>query len=336
MREIAVGDAVRLHQTDGSFQLYFVVNRISPTEVQLNTFDANGSTFYAATAPVYRRGTQPGQWEPTNEAVPERLRWYGESLRMSDHPASRALHSLLTVKLPDDIEEVFSMVGRIYADKDVRSPFYEVQHRDEPFNNNDYFYNLLMMGVQEGLRSSLYFLRQFLLLANEVKIHGTAIVGDVKPSRSGVFGVGPGVLNAEYEGFVLLSRATLDRLTYFLKYYFQIKNNDPNLYKFIEHLEKKHRDGKRAQHLIEVINRHRTYLNTQLVGQGKPTERNRLAHQEYVEFALPNIRYNPDGTVQVAFVYGENLQVEATEELADRFNKLKLFIIDVLNEFFTE
>ncbi len=129
MREIAVGDAVLLHQIDGSSQLYFVVNRLSPTEVQLNTIDAHGSNFFAAaTAPIYHRGIQPGQWEPTNEVVPERLRWYGERLRMSDHPVSHYLHSLLTVKLPDDIEEAFTKVGHIYAEKDVRSPFYEVRH----------------------------------------------------------------------------------------------------------------------------------------------------------------------------------------------------------------
>jgi len=38
----------------------------------------------------------------------------------------------------------------------------------------------------------------------------------------------------------------------------------------------------------------------------------------------------------VAFVYGENLQADATEELVGRFNALKLFVIDVLHGFFSE
>ncbi len=337
MREIVVGDAVLLHQADGSSQLYFVVNRLSPTEVQLNTFDAHGSNFFAgATAPVYHRGTQPGQWELTNEAVPERLRWYAESLRMSDHPVLQELHSLLTIKLPDDIEEAFSKVGRIYAEKDVRGPFYEVRHRDEPYNNDDYFYNLLTMGVQEGLRSTLYFLRQFLLLAEVMKVKGAVLITDVKPSRSGSIMIGPGVLNAEYEGFVLLSRATLDRLTYFLKYYFQVKNNDPGLYKFLQHVQKTHGDDDRIQRLMKVVDRHREYLDTQLISQGQRRERNRIAHQEYVGFAWPNIMYNPDGLIRVAFVYEGNLEVDATEELSHRFDALQLFIIDVLNDFFSE
>ncbi len=193
-----------------------------------------------------------------------------------------------------------------------------------------------MMGVQEGLRSSFSFLRQFLLLTEVVKVKGTALVADVKPSHSGSIMIGPGVLNAKYEAFVLLSRATLDRLTYFLKYYFQVKNNDPGLYKFLQHVQKTHGDDDRIQRLMKVVDRHHEYLDTQLVSQGQRRERNRIAHQEYVGFAWPNIMYNPDGVIRVVFVYDGILEVDATEELSHRFDALKLFIIDVLNDFFRE
>ena len=39
--------------------------------------------------------------------------------------------------------------------------------------------------------------------------------------------------------------------------------------------------------------------------QGK-SERNRLAHEEYIGFTWPNIRYSSGGVVHVAFVYGVN------------------------------
>ena len=334
MREPVSGDVVLLHQANGLSQLCIIVNSISPTEVQLTYLDA--SSFDATTAPIYQRGSLPGQWEPTNETVPEDVRRMSESFRMTNHPAARGLHALLTLKLSPDIEDAFSEVGRSYAEKDVHGPFYEVRHRREPFNNDDYFYNLLMMGVQEGLRSTLYFLQRFLALAEVVKTHGAAIIADVKPSHMGTLGINPGVLNAEYEGFILLSRATIDRLTYFLKYYFQIKNNDPSIYKLLQHLQKTHEFDNRSQRLIKVVDRHRVYLDTQLIGQGQPVERNRVAHQEYLGFAWPNIMYNQDGMVRVAFVYGENLEADATEELPRRFHALKLFILDLLRDFFSE
>ena len=153
--------------------------------------------------------------------------------------------------------------------------------------------------------------------------------------------VGPGALNAVYEGFMLLSRATLDRLNNFFKYYFQTKITNPkqsieNLYKLETVLKKSYEGDKRAQSLLNVMNQHRRYLDTQFAGQGQSTERNRLAHQEYVGFAWPNIHYTPDGLLRVSLVNGENPQADATEELSRRFDALKLFIINVLNDFFGE
>jgi hypothetical protein len=339
MQEVKVGDTVLLHLPDGLATTRIVVNVISSTEVQLVNFEISDSAFHGTTAPIYKRGTQPGQWEPTNEEPQEELKKiFSEALRMVDHPTARMLYSLLNIKLSADVEEVFSMVGRIYADKDVRGPFYEVQHRDEPFNDVDYFYNLLTMGIQEGLRSALYFLLQFLSLAEMVKVQGASIVADVKPSRSGTLAIRAPTLNANYEGFMLLSRATLDRLNHLFKYYFQIGGKKgkqiSHLYRLMDELKSNYAYDQRAQGLIKAINRHSTYLSAQFAGQDQPTERNRLAHQEYVGFASPNIMYSPDGIVRVVLIYNGDLQADATEELTDRFNKLKLFIVDILNEFF--
>ena len=338
MQEVKVGDTVLLHLPDGLATTRIVVNVISSIEVQLVNFEISDSAFDATTAPIYKRGTQLEQWEPTNEEPQEEFKIFGEALRMADHPTARMLYSLLNIKLSADVEEVFSMVGRIYADKDVRSPFYEVQHRDVPFNDVDYFYNLLTMGVQEGLRSALYFLFQFLSLAEMVKVQGVPLVADVKPSHSGTLAIRAPTLNANYEGFMLLSRATLDRLNHLFKYYFQIGGKKgqriSHLYQLMDELKSNYAYDQRAQGLIKAINRHSTYLSVQFAGQDQPTERNRLAHQEYVGFASPNIMYSPDGIVRVALIYNGDLQADATEELTDRFNKLKLFIVDILNEFF--
>ena len=140
---------------------------------------------------------------------------------------------------------------------------------------------------------------------------------------------------------MLLSRATLDRLNNFFKYYFQTKITNPkqsidNLYKLETVLKKSFEGDTRVQSLLNVMNQHRTYLDTQFAGQGQSTERNRLAHQEYVGFAWPNIHYTPDGLLRVSFVNGENPQADATEELRHRFDALHHFIIDMLNDFFRE
>lgn len=336
MREVKVGDIVHVHQPDGSVIRRFVVNVISPTEVQVVALDMNSPVFNASTAPIYVRGTQPGQWEATNEVPSVASQKIREGLQVVSHPRMQLLLSLLTVQIPSDIEEVFSMISRMYADKDLSSPFYEVQHRSDPFNDADYFFNLFMTGVQEGLQSTLYFLQRFLSLAETVRAEGAAVVAEVKPSNSGSLGINPGVLNAEYEAFMLLSRATLDRLNYALKYYFQIKKRSiSNLYQLKDELVKAYSGDKHAQGLIKVLNKYASNVSIHFAGQDQPTERNRIAHQEFVGFATPNIMYNPDGEIQVVLIYKADLQADATEELIDRFNKLKLFIIDILKAFFT-
>jgi hypothetical protein len=339
MREVNSGDLVHVHEPDGSVALKIVVNVISPTEVQVADLDKNRPLFDASTAPILVRGAQPGQWEATEEPPSEGNQRMREGLQIATHPVIHVLHSLLSVNLPSDIEEVFVMIRRIYADKDSRSPFYEVQHRSEPFNNADHFYNLFTMGVQEGLRSSLYFLERFSSLTEMIRAQGASIVSDVKPSQSGTLGINPGVLNAEYEAFMLLSRATLDRLNAAFKYYFQPKRSKQisNLYQLQDELTKNYSGSKYAESIVQVIIRHKPYLDTQFAGQGQPTERNRLAHQEFIGFATPNIIYTSDGEIRVDLVYEDDLQpnADATKELIDRFNKLRFFIMDILKAFFT-
>jgi len=270
------------------------------------------------------------------EAQQEKLQWFEEALRMASHPTTKKLQSVLNIKLSDDIEAAFSMVGHLYNDKDRSSPFYEVQHRDVPNNEGAYFYDLFTMGVREGLRSAYYFLLQFLHLTEMVKREAATIVAEVKPSHSGSLGIPAPTLNANYEGFMLMSRATLDRLNHAIKYYYQIspKKRISNLYQLVDELNRNYTDNPRTSGLIKAINRHNTYLSVQFAGQDRATERNRLAHQEYVEFALPNIMYSSEGFIRVVLMYHGDLPTDASEELTNRFNRLKLFILDILNEFF--
>jgi hypothetical protein len=53
-----------------------------------------------------------------------------------------------------------------------------------------------------------------------------------------------------------------------------------------------------------------------------------------VGFASPNIIYSAEGIIRVVFIYKDDQQADASEELITRFTQLKLFIIDILHEFF--
>ncbi|MBA2394063.1 MAG: hypothetical protein H0V70_15145 [Ktedonobacteraceae bacterium] len=58
MQEVKIGDIVSVHQPDGSVADNIVVNVISLTEVQLINPKVSNSVFDAATALIYKRGTQ--------------------------------------------------------------------------------------------------------------------------------------------------------------------------------------------------------------------------------------------------------------------------------------
>ncbi len=326
MQEVKAGDIVLLHHTNDSATPQIVINVLSPTEVQV-TNPNSGLAFHKETAPVYSRETGFGQWEPMNN-IPDDFKNFVENIRMINHPLMSSLQNI--VKLPPDIEDMFSKIQQLYASKDMKNPFYEVKLRSEP-TNAEYLYEILMSGVQEGLRSTLYFLQQFLQQTNLIKILGTIIINDIKPTHSGTLGINAYSLNANFEGFTLLNTATLDRLKYFFCCYFQFDPKKvPNLNILKQKLSKEHGNYATAQKFVNMINKHNSFLDTQFGA----TERNRIAHQEYVGFAYPNIMYSPDGVVRIILIYKEDLEADAAEELTERFNKLKLFIIDVLTEFF--
>jgi hypothetical protein len=339
MNSVYFGEIVFLHVSDGSTVPALVIEVVSATEVKLEPLEMKPgvapSPPRVVDKPVYVWGREPGQWEKMNEQLNPSHKEMMEQLRVS-HLVSRHTFKLMEVPFVPQMISLFDTIAQIHENRQIASPFMDVTHQQPPFNNDGYFYELVAMGVQEGLRSSLHFLNQFVSLKNQILSESVHAFTFARPVTTGIFGITAHKLQAEYEGFIFLSRSTLDRLTSFLKYYFQNnEKRDVNLYQLEIYLMNNYPRHPKALQVIDVINRHRAYLDTQFKGQqGKSTERNRMAHQEYVGFATPNIRYTASGTVEVVLIYKGDLHADGAVELGQRYDELQHLILDMLRAFF--
>lgn len=339
MNGVQFGDIVFLHLFDGSTVPSMVIEVISATEVKLIPLDVrpevSASPPRVVDKPVYMYGSGPGQWEKMNVQLSPFHKEMVEQIRVG-LALGRHIFKLMEVPFAPQVEAIFEAIARIYENKQLFSPFTEVAQRQPPSNDDGYFYELLMMGVQEGLRSSLHFLNRFFALKNLIQRESVHTFAASRHTSGGSFGITAHMLQAEYEGFVFLSRATLDRLAYFLMYYFQPDNKQSvNLYRLESFLKKDYSFHPKAIQVINVINAHRSYLDTLLKGQpNKATERNRMAHQEYVGFATPNVHYAVDGTVEVVLVYKGGLHADGAVELGQRYDELEHLVLNMLRAFF--
>jgi len=255
-----------------------------------------------------------------------------ESLTRMAHPAFGALESLLVTRLAPRLSAIFEAASSIYNSR--AGVFGEVQRRDGD-DRARYFYELLTMGVQEGLRSCLYYVNNFLFLEEQVKNLGAQLQGESPPKRAVTIGLHSHALVAEYEAFTVMSRATLDRLNRFFTVYF--KSSDRNLYRLARTLRANYQENSRAQSLLHAIERQQHYLDSQIsMDKGAfSTERDRLAHREFVSWVTVNIILDPDGSIRV-IVYqsgSENFEENAGSILQSRYSQLGEAIIDLVIAF---
>lgn len=261
--------------------------------------------------------------------------FYQESFRLFNHTIFAELRNLLLIDLPPDLDQLFKRANVIYNNRSIRSPFDDVRNRKVK-SDEAYLHGLLFMGVQEGIRGCYYHLQRFLMLEQTVKMKGEELITDFKPQNTMTIGISGQALIFEYEGFTFLSRVTLDRLNWFFNYYF-LTNSD-NLYKLYKELGNNYRSNKRAQRILQIVDKHRDYLDTQIAGTKGTTERDRLAHRELIDFANINIIYNHhDKSISVVLIPpGGTPQDEAGQILSQRFGLLKIFINDVIEAFVAE
>jgi RNase P protein component len=99
-----------------------------------------------------------------------------------------------------------------------------------------------------------------------------------------------------------------------------------------------HIQNEREQALLAAIGRHQSFLDTQISTdkESSATERNRIAHREYIAWTNVNLMYRPDGSVRIVIVphSGTALEQEASKVLEERFQDLGETVRDLVDSFF--
>ena len=244
------------------------------------------------------------------------------------------LHEPLNINLPYKIDLVFESIRKEYEGKLGR--FKEIENRENQRRNNvNYFYNLIQTGVKNSLGATFYNLSSFKQLCSFIRDKATDLLQGYHSKQPQVIGFSAQKLVVEYEHFTLHSRIVLDRLNWFLNYYFNTDSR--NLYRLYNTLDKNTINNELGKKIMQTIDKHRQFLD-ELISLNKTerrTERDHLAHREEIQFTFINIRIMPDGKISVIpLSKNKPFEKEADSDLAERFQGLSNFTEDILHVFF--
>lgn len=260
---------------------------------------------------------------------------FPDILNIINHPNMRELDDILSVALPEDLKTLFLKSNNLYI-KNIPGSIYEVVKNRDRKNGSEYFYNLLHLGVQNSIAATYYNLNSFMYYCDTIKDKGSEVFKSINFKKTTTLALPAQKLIFEYEHFTLHSRVVLDRLNWFLNYYYLTGTR--NLYRLYKDLSCRPKESDIPYEILKVIDKHRAFLDG-LISTNKSkrrTERDELAHRKEIQFTTPNIIALPDGNIKVYLVCNdETLGDEADLVLQNRFNNLKSFIIEILNTFFS-
>jgi len=293
-------------------------------------------TLSAAVEALTRKATKPSHNCPVGEHdredqppdTKDRLRQFAErTIQLSYHPAFDALTSLLRIPLPSDLGLLFEMSARSYnARPSLWYPALAARGGSRRTAYED-----LHAGVQEGLRTTYYHLQNFLRIEEEVRRLGSQL--NRMAFKSGASLAMPAAsLNSEWESFTFMSRATLDRLAVFIRRGLDTSGSRHNLVELRTWLEGNRSGAPETIAYTACIARHREYLDTQMSPNKSrhQTERDRLAHFEYIDFAQLNLIWMFDGTLSVWTSHDIPSGQDAGKLLTARFYELADLVIDLV------
>lgn len=251
------------------------------------------------------------------------------------HPATQRLRDAFAVLLPPDVQATLQAATNAYNARNTGTPFDVIRQRSTDEDARSFF-DVMTMGVQEGIRAAFYHLGRFLELEQAAK----SIAQEYRlasplsqPTTQAI--VAPMVV-FEYESFTLLSRATLDRLTYFFGLYFDFDRQPGNIIKLANVLRNERRRDLTAQALCAVVDKHRAYLDTQVGQHGivEWTERDTLAHRTYIPFGQTiNVQFDRSAAeaARVFLAYpAMDWHRDAGNVLQERFEMLAVFLHDAV------
>ena len=266
--------------------------------------------------------------------------FHRDSLRLALHPAVRAMDKSFSVDLPADAAEVFRVAVDLANAPGTGTIFDELRARGEAADWR-YFLDLILMGVREGLCAVRYHLlrfQDFECQAKEGYERAVRLLDQpiVRPLTIGAPGQ---VMVFEFEAFTLMSRATLDRLSFVLSYYFLGKTEENlagTLFRLERQLHASGRGDQRRDAVLRAIDAHRPFLET-LISRKQAAgwvERDTLAHQRYVPFGQTvnvQIGQDPARPLRVFLAFpGFDGRVEAADELANRFHGLAKAVVAIV------
>jgi hypothetical protein len=256
-----------------------------------------------------------------------------ESLAIVNDPLCQEIVNSLNIRLPEYLNELILKSHELYCKKDTRSPYEQIKERKK-WNDPNHFFGLLHMGVRNGLAAVLYNLQTFTALSSFVRLKGHELLSSHLYTTQGI-AIPTQKMIYEYEHFMLHSRIVIDRINWWLAYFFL--TNSGNLYKLYKHIKSNRKQDPIASRVASVIDKHRPFLDLHISTDKsvRKTERDIIAHREEIQFTTVNIQAVPPALVKVILVCNDReMKGEADEVLNQRCQKLFMFTKDLVNEFF--
>lgn len=255
----------------------------------------------------------------------------------------RRMSAEFDVKLPDTLETLFYRVWELITSSGDRGPFQAVAGRRK--NNEDReLYIRCNEGIKMGLAATYYNLLTFDRLCDDIEASAMQDFGLLPPfTQDFILGTTLPKLLFEYEHFTIHLRLSVDRLAYFLNYFFEQQSG--NLMKLQAVLERDYvgRNGSIKQpyavSVCDAVKRHTAFLQDIHSSDHSRTwtERDTIVHRSFIAFTTVNVRVNPDRTIELilpAFRGDKMLHANARILLRDRFDGLCDLMVDVLSSFF--
>lgn len=218
----------------------------------------------------------------------------------------------LDVKLSGELRELFDKIYFVYINKSADSPFEIIRNRTSR-NNGDELYEIIYAGVQGALKSITYSLGMFIRNASYLKSKSIELKEyAVLLGYSAVAIPTDNKLTYEYENFMIHSQILVDRLCWFLSYFFDVKA--PYMHNLYPYLKENAANDTLKQKIVAKIKEYSHILMPpfcELLDEDA-TERNIIAHRKEIMA----------GTVNICFLQGSTVEPRILRPISEKALKM--------------
>ncbi|MBU3145341.1 hypothetical protein [Clostridium sp. CF012] len=257
---------------------------------------------------------------------------------ISRHKNDSEIYQKLDVFLSHDIDTIFSAIYNAYVNKSEGSPFDEVNTRSSN-NDIDEFYDRVYGGVQGSIKATFYSLDIFLNYTEFLKMKAIEQIKLVDEETCAICYPTDNKITYEFENFITHSQMLIDRLTWFLAYYFEFKIK--YFYQLNNFLKEIETSNTRAARVRVAIKKHKDILFPLKIPYGKDGEqealRNIIEHRKELMIGVLSVSFNQNKEPKLIFsnsILTSNEAKEADKWLIERFNDLINAVQEILIAFF--